>query len=101
MAQYLEDDSGVGISVPRGVGTGTVLLSSTKIRVAWEFPANAPDPDHFDVIVFEGSDPDDEDTYLFPPISVEGDVRVWIKATSYSGNISTLNAAVRAVYYKG
>jgi hypothetical protein len=101
MTQYLEDDSGVGISVPTGVGTGTVLLSSTKIRVAWEFPENAPPPDHFDVIVYEGSDPNDEDTYLFPPISVEGDVRVWTKATSYSGNISELRAAVRAVYYKG
>lgn len=101
MAQYLEDDSGVGISVPSGVGTGTVLLSSTKIRVAWEFPANSPDPDHFEVIVFEGDDADDKDKYLFPPIAVDADVRVWIKATSYKGNISELNAAVRAVYYKG
>ena len=65
MAQYLEDDSGVGISTPIGIGK-TVLLTSTKIRVAWEFPINAPSPDHFDVIVFEGSNADDEDTYLFP-----------------------------------
>jgi len=101
MAQYLEDDSGVGVSTPSGAGGKTVLLTSTKIRVAWEFPENAPPPDHFDVIVFEGSNADDEDTYLFPPISVEGTARVWTKSTSYSGNISTLNAAVRAVYYKG
>lgn len=99
MAQYLEDDSGIGISVPVGVGN-PVFLTSSKIRVAWQFPDNAPEPDHFDVIVYEGSDPDDETTYLFPAISVGGDVREWIKSTTYTSTIN-FNAAVRAVYFKG
>lgn len=99
MAQYLEDDSGVGISTPTGTG-GVNFLSPKYIRVAWDFPANAPDPISFEIIVYAGTNPNDETSYLFPMFSVNGSERVWIKSTFFSGT-ETLNAAVRAVYYKG
>jgi hypothetical protein len=99
MSQYLIDDSGIGISVP--VGTGNVTFTTSKyIRVAWDFPINAPDPVYFQIVVFTGSDPTDENAYLYPAFSVGGDQRVWVKATTYNGT-ATLQAAVRAVYFKG
>ena len=99
MTQYLEDDAGVGISVP--VGVGVVTFTAPKyIRVAWDFPVNAPDPISFEIVVYTGMNPDDETKYLFPIFSVGGAERVWIKATTYNGT-DTLNAAVRAIYYKG
>jgi len=102
-SKYLQDDSDIGITVLTDVITGanTVKFTTSKyIRVAWDFPINAPDPESFEIIVFEGSDPSDESTYLFPMISVSGEQRIWVKATTWNGT-ATLNAAVRAVYYKG
>ena len=99
MAQYLVDDAGVGITIPIGVGVPK-FTTSKYIRVAWDFPINAPDPVYFEIVVFTGSDPTDENSYLYPTFSVGGDQRVWVKATTYSGT-ATLQAAVRAVYFKG
>ena len=99
MAQYLEDESGVGISVPVGVGGATFVLSKW-INVTWDFPANAPPPDHFDIVVYTGTNPDNEDNYVFPVISVAGTERSWIKSTN-AADTTNFRAAVRAVYYKG
>ena len=99
MAQYLEDDAGVGITIPIDVGVPK-FTTSKYIRVAWDFPVNAPDPDHFDIVIYTGGNPSLEENYLYPMFSVAGDQRLWIKSTTYSGT-ATLEAAVRAVYYKG
>jgi hypothetical protein len=102
-SKYLQDDSDIGISVVTDVVTGSnkvIFTTSKYIRVAWDFPANAPNPESFEILVFEGNDPSDESTYLYPIISVSGDQRIWIKSTTWNGT-ATLNAAVRAVYYKG
>ena len=102
-ASYLSDEADVGISITTNPVTGGNKVNFTTpkyIRVAWDFPENAPNPEYFEVIVFEGTDATDESKYLFPMISVAGDQRVWVKSTTYNGT-KTLNAAVRAVYYKG
>ena len=102
-SKYLQDDSDIGISVVTDITTGknkVTFTTSKYVRVAWDFPINAPNPESFEIIVFEGSDPTDESTYLFPMISVSGEQRLWIKSTFWNGT-ATLNAAVRAVYFKG
>ena len=99
MAQYLEDDSGIGITIPIGIGGGSFILNKW-ILVTWDFPVNAPNPDHFDIVVYTGTDADEEDNYVFPIISVRGAERSWIKSTT-SASTTNFRAAVRAVYYKG
>tara|TARA_R110000868_G_scaffold42277_1_gene143365 strand:- start:612 stop:911 length:300 start_codon:yes stop_codon:yes gene_type:complete len=99
MAEYLEDDSGIGISTPIGKGGGTFVLNKW-ILLTWDFPVNAPNPDHFDIVVYTGTDADEENNYVFPIISVSGAERSWIKSTN-SPDTTNFRAAVRAVYYKG
>jgi hypothetical protein len=99
MAKYLVDNSGIGISTPIGVG-GATFIKNKWIRVTWDFPSNAPPPDHFDIIIYTGTNPDLEDAYVFPITSVGGAERSWIKSTN-APETANFRAAVRAVYYKG
>lgn len=99
MAEYLVDDSGIGISTPIDVGGATFVLNKW-INVTWNFPDNAPPPDHFDIVIYTGTNPDEEDAYVFPIISVGGTERSWIKSTN-APDADNFRAAVRAVYYKG
>lgn len=99
MAQYLEDDSGIGITTPIGIGGGSFVLNKW-LNVTWSFPINAPNPDHFDIVIFTGTNADDEDNYAFPPFQVSGTERAWIKSINVE-DTTNFKAAVRAVYFKG
>ena len=98
MTQFLEDDSSVGFSTPIGIGGGSFVLNK-YIKVTWDFTANI-EPDHFDIVIYTGVDPSDEDAYVYPPIQVAGSERILIKSTNAQGT-NNFRAAVRAVYYKG
>lgn len=87
--------SGGGTVAPGGGGT---LYTRKTITISWSFPANAPNPEAFEVIAFTGTDPTDTTAYLFAPVRVLGADREYQRAIFPKTTLPTINAAVRAVY---
>lgn len=81
-----------------GKGSGGTLYGRKTITITWSFPANAPDPDAFDVVAFTGTDPTDTTSYLFAPVRVLGKDREFKQSIFPKTTLSNVNAAVRAVY---
>jgi hypothetical protein len=68
------------------------------LDINWAFPPNAPNPLHFTVVAFTGTDPTDTTKYLFQPMAVLPTDRRLVIAISPNANVTGINAAVRADY---
>lgn len=101
IAQPTDDpgDGGTGGGGSGGGSTGGGTLYTRKwLDIHWTFPSNAPPPEGFDVVAFEGTNPDDTTKYIFPPLRVLATDRRLVKSFFPRDNMPTINAAVRAVY---
>lgn len=91
------DNGGGGVSGNTGGGGGT-LAQRQWLDVNWSFPATAPNPAAFEIVVFTGSNPDDSSTYLTAPIRVLGTDRRLVRSFFPKDALTNVNAAVRAIY---
>jgi hypothetical protein len=93
---------GAGSIASGGVTTtaagGLTASSPVWLTIAWTWPNNYPKPAGFEVVAFTGSDPTVAADYLFDITTVEASVRTLTVAVTPTTTMSTVNAAVRAIY---
>ena len=73
-------------------------VKKTWLDINWAFPATAPAPLSFTVIVFTGTDTTDTTKYLFQPMTALPTDRRLVVAISPNVSVANINAAVRADY---
>ena len=77
------------------------IVQKQFLNVTWTFPVNAPQPDHWLLVFFTGTDP--SQNQLWPPISVpatnaNGLILGYQQALTTNITLSNVNAAICAVY---
>lgn len=80
-----------------GSGSGGTLYGRKTITVNWSFPANAPAPTSFTVVIFTGTDPTNTANYLINPVEVLPTDRSY-QVSIFPRTTLSINAAVRANY---
>lgn len=100
IVQVIDDpgDGGTGGGTGGGATGGGTLYTRKWLDIHWTFPANAPTPEGFEVVAFEGTDPNDSDKYLFVPVLTLPTDRRLVKSFFPRATMTTIHAAVRAVY---
>lgn len=93
--RMIDDDWGDGVDDNGGVPR---TVKKTWLDINWAFPANAPAPASFTVVVFTGTDPTNTANYLFQPVVMPSTDRRLVKAISPNISVANINAAVRADY---
>ena len=81
-----------------GNGGSPQVVTKQWLNVSWSWAANNPVPDHFEVVIYTGTDPTNTSAYLYPILSVPNTVNTVQQAFTTNTALATINASVRAVY---
>jgi len=96
--RYVEDDGAYGMNA---AGSGGVLqaLAQKWLKIEWALtPAPGATVAGYEIIVYEGTDPTDENKYVIRPITIDAGHSGVIVATRIAADIATAQAAVRVIY---
>jgi hypothetical protein len=81
-----------------GGGSGPTLIRRKWLDVNWGFPAGAPNPPNFEVVLYVGSNPADTDSYIMAPQILPGTDRRYVTTVAPNVVINDVKAAVRSIY---
>ncbi len=103
VTQSATNTSGSGGSTSASDGitvtaSGATAVAKVWLTITWTWSNNFPAPTGFNVIAFTGSDPTAAANYLFDMITVVANARSYAIAVTPTSSMSTVNAAVRAIY---
>ena len=77
---------------------GLSAVATIYVTVTWTWPANYPVPSGFNVALFTGTDPTNTANYIAPIATVGASALSYTFAVSPGSTLSTVNAAVEALY---
>ncbi|WP_445364888.1 hypothetical protein ACJJJB_00005 (plasmid) [Microbulbifer sp. ANSA001] len=95
---YYEDDGRDGIY--HRPSAKPKVISQKWLDITWDFTEPSPVGrlSGFEVVILNGTDPDDPSIYLRAPEAVAADVRRYTTSVAMSTSLNNARAAVRAIY---
>lgn len=91
--EFIPIGSGVHTS-----GATVTTLANDLITVQWQWGANTPDPEAFEVAIYTGNNPEDTSQYLIPLGRTLGSDRQYVYSVPIVVQLTGLSAAVRAIF---